>query len=111
MRITREELLRYAAHGVKDRLHAMQKELNELARLFPEIVCHQDGTVPTVLPIELKPTAKPNGKVRHTMYAPARVKKAAAGAKGYWAKMTAAERSKEVARRRAVTLAKKSKKQ
>jgi hypothetical protein len=108
MKITRDELLRYAAHGVRDRLHQMQKELNELARLFPDIVCHQDGTVPSVLPIELKPTAKPNGPLpAQAKHAPAKRRKYASAARGYWAKMTPAERSKEVARRRAVTLANK----
>lgn len=50
----KDELMKYAERGVRDELEAMQAKINELARLFPHIVCHQDGTIPAVLPIRDK---------------------------------------------------------
>jgi len=60
--MNKETLLKYAESGVRDRLQEIQLEINELARLFPHIVNHQDGSIPAVVPIMPKVKSKPNGK-------------------------------------------------
>lgn len=52
--MTKEELMKYAEQGVRDELAQMQLKINNLARLFPHIVCHADGTVPSIGPVVLK---------------------------------------------------------
>jgi hypothetical protein len=49
-------LKQYAEAGVRNRLREMQKELDLLAREFPSIVKNADGSMPSVVPIELKAT-------------------------------------------------------
>ena len=57
------DLMRYAEQGVRDRLTEMQAEINALAKAFPHIVRHQDGSIPAVAPVIVtKPKkVKPNG--------------------------------------------------
>ena len=51
-----KELLRqYAEAGVRNRLKDIQKELDELYREFPSVVANQNGSIPTVSPLEWKP--------------------------------------------------------
>jgi hypothetical protein len=52
--MTKDELMKLAEEGVRVELRAIQARLTELAKAFPHIVGHQDGTVPAVLPVELK---------------------------------------------------------
>ena len=61
MSMSKEVLRKFAEHGVRQRLAEIQQELNDLARDFPHIVCDQDGAVPAVLPVTMKPT-RPQGK-------------------------------------------------
>ncbi len=60
-------LMKLAEYGVRQRLQEMQLELNALARDFPKIVCHADGTVPQVSALELKPG---NGSASNGEYEP-----------------------------------------
>ena len=57
--MTKDELMVYAEQGVRDELNRMQAKINELARVFPHIVCHQDGTIPSVAPVAPKTNGKP----------------------------------------------------
>jgi len=58
----KDELMKYAEQGVREELSRMQLKINELARLFPHIVCHQDGSVPAIVPITMKATTNGTGK-------------------------------------------------
>ena len=52
----KDQLLKYAEAGVRNRLADIQAELNDLARDFPHIVKNHDGSMPVVAPVEVKPT-------------------------------------------------------
>lgn len=52
--MNKSQLLKYAEEGVRQRLQEIQVEINALARDFPHIVCHADGSVPAVTPITAK---------------------------------------------------------
>jgi hypothetical protein len=54
MAMTKDQLLKLAEHGVRQRLSELQAEINELAEQFPHIVGNQDGSVPAVLPLTMK---------------------------------------------------------
>lgn len=59
--MNKQTLMKYAEPGIRARLHEIQDELNTMHRDFPHIVANADGTVPSVLPIELKASAPKNG--------------------------------------------------
>ena len=64
--MTKAELLKYAEHGVRERLREIQLEMNSLAKLFPHIVGNQDGSVPAVLPLSTKAATTPAGQVKQS---------------------------------------------
>jgi hypothetical protein len=59
MKLSRETLIKYAAVGVRERLREMQRELDGLARDFPELVKNADGSMPSVVPLVTKKSAAP----------------------------------------------------
>jgi len=74
--------MKLAEQGVIKRLAEIQQEINALARAFPHLVQNQNGSVPAVTPITLKParSKKPNPKL-------------SAQRKAYWANMPPAKRA------------------
>ena len=74
--MNKEQLLKLAEAGVKQRLQEIQIELNNLARLFPHLVMNQDGSMPAVAPVNLK---KDRTAVNQRI---------SAGRKAYWARCT-----------------------
>lgn len=81
--MNKAQLLKYAEHGVRERLQEIQLEINALARDFPQIVCHADGSVPAVAPIVAKVVKAKNVKLSNHQ-------------KEYWKRMSPAEKKKKI---------------